>query len=106
MPSKQQILCHQIELIHQAMQQAGLWSAEMPAWIYAYEQGPVPDVWQWMQYIYLPMRLAGTIDHYEYLAPKINAHIKNNPALTPILQLIIELDALTPAIPKSKPSTS
>lgn len=106
MSSRQQILCHQIELIHQAMQQAGLWSSEMPAWIYAYDQGPVPDVWQWMQYIYLPMRLAGTIDHPEYLAPKINAHINNNPALTLILQLIIELDAITPAIQKSKTSTS
>ena len=92
----------QIRLIQKAMRQAGVWSERTPAWVQSYDEGQIPDIWQWMQFIYLPMRLAGTIEYNEYLAPRINAHIKENPRLTPILQLTIELDALTPTFQKSK----
>ena len=95
-------LSAQIDLIQKAMKNAGVWSDSAPSWVQAYDQGPIPDIWQWMQYIYLPMRLAGTYEHLEYLAPKLYDYIKNNPVYTPILQLTIELDALTPTFQKSK----
>lgn len=83
------------------MENAGVWTENTPPWVHAYTEGTIPDIWQWMQFIYLPMRLQGIIKHPEYLAPQLNAHIKHNPDFTPILQLTIELDALTPTFQKS-----
>ncbi len=102
MPSQHRTLDEQIMLIQKAMQQAGVWSEKTPMWVTSYDQAIIPDVWQWMQYVYLPMRLAGTTQEIEYLAPKLHPHITNNIALTPILQLTIELDSLTSTLKKSK----
>jgi len=102
MPSQYHSIDEQIVLIQKAMQKAGVWSEKTPMWVTSYDQGIIPDIWQWMQYIYLPMRLSGTSLDIDYLAPKINPHVANNPALTPILQLTIELDSLTSTFNKSK----
>jgi hypothetical protein len=102
MPNQHNTLDSQVILIQKAMQRAGVWSEKTPEWVKSYDHGTIPDIWQWMQFIYLPMRLSGSGEEIEYLAPKINAYIKNNPALMPILQLTIELDALTPTFQKSK----
>ena len=101
MPDHHQTLEAQITLIRIAMENAGVWAEKTPPWVHAYTDGTIPDIWQWMQFIYLPMRLQGTLKDPDYLAPQLNAHIKQNPAFTPILQLTIELDALTPTFQKS-----
>jgi uncharacterized protein YqcC (DUF446 family) len=89
-------LITQIALIRLAMQQAGVWSEDTPEWVYSFSEGPAPDIWQWLQFIYLPMRLEGSYYNTIYLAPQLQAYIENNPSFTPLLQLSIELDSLTP----------
>lgn len=103
MTQKSQNVKDQIRLIQEAMERAGIWSDMTPLWVKSYNAECIPDIWQWMQYIYLPMRLSGNTDSVGYLAPKIKRYIHEDPALTQILQLSIELDAITPTIKKFKP---
>lgn len=94
--SEQHRLANQINLIKHEMQKANVLSAQTPAWIQNFDDGPIEDIWQWMQFIYLPLRLTHSLHNVGYLAPKIRGHILGNPALLPILQMAIELDAITP----------
>lgn len=91
-----------IERIREAMHQLGVWSDRTPSWVKTYDQKITPDLWQWLQYIYLPMRLKGIDPEPSYLAPQITPYLYQNPAFNSILQLIIELDAMTPTIHTSK----
>ena len=96
MQDQQNAILSQIALIRSAMQEAGVWSDVTPDWAYSFSKGSIPDFWEWLQFVYLPMRLSGSYTSNFYLAPQLQAIIENNPALTPILQLTIELDSLTP----------
>ncbi len=91
-----------IERIQDAMKHIGVWSESTPAWVYAYDGKTIPDLWQWLQFIYLPMRQKGTESLSTYLAPQITSYLNQNESFAPILQLIIELDALTPTFHTSK----
>lgn len=88
----------QINLIIEAMKQAGVWSNETPDWIRNYNQGPIDNIWQWLQYIHLPMRLQGALYKPDYLAPQLSAYMNNAPDHEKILQLVIELDSITSTI--------
>lgn len=92
----------QIDLIKEAMQQAGVWSQETPDWIRNYNEGPIVNIWQWLQFIHLPMRSAGIIDQPNYLAPQLKSYMNGDPLQRRIMQLVIELDSITPTIEKSK----
>jgi uncharacterized protein YqcC (DUF446 family) len=85
----------QIALIEDAMRIAGVWSEEIPDWIRSYREGPIPDIWEWLQFIHLPMRLNGTIKKAEYLAPRLSPFTNGNADHQNILQLVIELDSIT-----------
>jgi uncharacterized protein YqcC (DUF446 family) len=91
-----------IERIQEAMKKSGVWSENAPAWVYAYDGESIPDVWQWLQFIYFPMRLQNAESSLTYLAPQITSYLNQNPAFAPILQLIIELDAITPTFYNTK----
>ncbi len=91
-------IAYQIGLIQAAMQDAGVWTDESPEWVRFYSGEPTPDIWQWLQFIYLPMRLAISYQCFPYLAPQLQSHLENNPKLSPLLQLTIELDSITPTI--------
>ncbi len=91
-----------VERIQDAMKNIGVWSESTPAWVNTYDEKTNPDLWQWLQYIYLPMRLKGNASSSTYLAPQITSYLNQNPAFAPLLQLIIELDALTPTFHTSK----
>ncbi|MFZ1678475.1 MAG: YqcC family protein [Saprospiraceae bacterium] len=95
MPGKHEVLNNQINLIQNAMKKAGVWSTDTPDWIHTYPEVSNMNVWQWLQFIHLPMRLNKTIKKSDYLAPRISEHIKDNPERQRILQLIIELDSIT-----------
>lgn len=86
----------QIEQIEAAMKKAGVWSTEAPEWVTHFQEDCATDIWQWLQFIYLPMRIKGTPPNAPYLAPQLTSFIHLNPTFTPILQLTIELDSLTP----------
>ena len=88
---------NQIRKITEAMKEAGVWKDTVPDWIYQYTEGQGPDFWEWMQFIHLPMRLTRPTDRVSYLAPKLKTYIADSPAFTPLLQLTIELDAMSPA---------
>ena len=92
----------QIELIKEAMKEAGVWSEEVPQWIKYYREGRIDNIWQWLQFIHLPMRSAGIIDQPNYLAPQLVNYMNGDPMQRKIMQLVIELDAITPTIEKSK----
>ena len=92
----------QIDLIKEAMKQAGVWSKEVPDWIRNYNEGPIDNIWQWLQFIHLPMKSNGNLLHATYLAPQISAYTREDAALQHILQLVIELDAISPTIDTSE----
>lgn len=91
----------QIDRIKQAMMQAGVWSTEIPSWLDQYQLDQIPDIWQWLQYIYLPMRLNGQWFKPHYIAPVIGPYLNTTPELQRILQLVIELDSLSPTLEKN-----
>ena len=91
----------QIHLIEEAMKKAGLWSMHAPDWISQYQEGRIVDIWQWLQFIHLPMRRSGRIKLPNYLAPQIRHYMKSEPDHRRILQLVIELDSITSTLDKN-----
>jgi hypothetical protein len=94
-------LAQQIGQISEAMKKAGVWSSEIPAWLDHHKQDEIPDIWQWLQYIYLPMRLNGQWFKPHYIAPVIGPYLNTTPELKRILQLVIELDSLSSTFDKN-----
>lgn len=90
----------QIELIKQSMREVGVWSNEVPAWIGRYAPEEIPDIWQWLQFIYLPMRSNGTISEPHYIAPIVSPYLNKETKYRHILQLVIELDSISPTLEK------
>lgn len=91
----------QIELIEEAMKTAGVWSSDIPEWIGNYEEGHIENVWQWLQFIHLPMRLNGSIKNPHYIAPQVSQYMNGAVDHRRILQLVIELDSITSTLHKS-----
>lgn len=91
----------QINLIQQAMKDAGVWSNEIPEWICHYHGGPIVNIWQWLQFIHLPLRNNGKIKKPQYLAPQISKYVDSDPSHRQILQLVIELDSITSTLHKT-----
>lgn len=91
----------QIELIKEAMQQAGVWSREVPDWIRNYKEGQIVDIWQWLQFIHLPLRSSGIINQPNYLAPQLSNYLDGDPLQQKIIQLVIELDSITSTFHKT-----
>ena len=100
MAQAEDALVHQIHLIEEAMKAAGVWSKEAPVWIHHYSAEHIPDIWQWLQYIYLPMRLNGTVRKPHYIAPILGPYMATEPRLRQILQLVVELDSISSTIEK------
>ena len=98
--SGQEVLKNHISLIESAMKKAGVWSQDVPEWISTYNEGPIENVWQWLQFIQLPMRMNGGITPSHYLAPQISIHLQPDYNHTELLQLIIELDSITSTLHK------
>ena len=73
---------------------------EVPDWISDYHEGPIVNIWQWLQFIHLPMRANMTLQDQKYLAPQLSPYLKSEPAHRKILQLIIELDSMTSTMAK------
>ena len=88
----------QIEYIRDAMKKAGVWSDQAPAWVQQYTHGAIPNIWEWLQFIYLPMRICGTHHTPHYLAPILSPYMDSGPEYKWILQLVIELDSISPTI--------
>ena len=88
----------QIQLIEDAMKKAGVWANRTPGWVYNYKGESAPDIWEWLQFIYLPMRSRGESCPPHLLAPLVAGHLEPEPMLQNILRLVIELDSLSPTI--------
>ncbi len=88
----------QINLIEDAMKKAGVWCTDPPNWIIDYQDGTVVNIWQWLQYVHLPMRLTDVSRNHQYLAPQMMQYVGSDPLRLQILQLVIELDSLSPTI--------
>lgn len=101
MPAEQDIMNLQIDQICEAMKKAGVWSNETPEWFMHYQEGPMVNIWQWLQFIHLPMRMNGTLQKPQYLAPRLSAFMQKDPLHRHILQLVIELDSITSTLQKS-----
>jgi uncharacterized protein YqcC (DUF446 family) len=87
---------NQIMLIEDAMKAAGIWSDKPPDWVSQYKADPIPDIWQWLQFIYLPLRINDVFKPPQYLAPQVTAHAGDQlPEESLLLQRIVELDSLT-----------
>ena len=92
----------QIEIIEEAMKKAEVWSNRIPAWISNYNENNIIDIWQWLQFIYLPMRRNGTISEPHYIAPILSPYIYTETKYRDILQLVIELDSISPTLEKKQ----
>lgn len=87
---------YQITLIEDAMKTAGIWSETIPDWVHQYCSDGIPDIWQWLQFVYLPMRKEAKMRTPHYLAPVITPHTGiKQPMHALILQRIVELDSMT-----------
>ena len=100
MSTHQNLLHEQIDLIQKAMKTAGVWSDKIPSWAKNYQLDQIPNIWQWLQYIYLPMRLNGTITEPHYIAPIVSPYMTTESKFREILQLVIELDSISSTIEK------
>lgn len=86
----------QLKLIEEAMKTIGTWSDTVPDWVSEYRSDVIPDIWQWLQFIYLPLRSAEIVRPSQYLAPQVTAYAGDTlPADSLLLQRIVELDSLT-----------
>ena len=101
-PNTQEMIALQINDIQEAMQQAGKWTSSAPEWVYTYRGGSIPDIWEWLQFIYLPMRMGKDPYPPHLLAPLLAEHLQTKPELEKILSLVIELDNLTPTVESRK----
>ena len=88
----------QIESIREAMKKAGVWADEAPAWVQRYTHGTIPNIWEWLQFIYLPMRMNSVKHQPHYLAPILSPYMDTGAEYKQILQLVIELDSISPTI--------
>jgi uncharacterized protein YqcC (DUF446 family) len=87
----------QMMLIEDAMKAEGFWSDTPPDWVSQYRSDAIPDIWQWLQFVYIPQRIKGVLKPAFYLAPLVTAHAGvtlGEKSL--LLQRIVELDSLTP----------
>lgn len=86
-------------LIEDAMKVAGVWADTTPDWVCQYNSDVVPDIWQWLQFVYIPLRTKGIVSPSTYLAPQVIAHAAMALAEDSLLlQRIVELDSLTPTL--------
>jgi hypothetical protein len=53
-----------------------------------------PDIWHWVQFVYLPARQTGEGRSLGNLAPQIGPFLGDDPAHRDILRLAIETDNL------------
>jgi hypothetical protein len=88
----------QIKLIKAAMKKAGVWSSRTPTWAISYNGESVANFWEWLQFIYIPMRMNGDSCPPHLLAPMLARHVEDDSELKNILTLVIELDNLSPSI--------
>src|SRR3989337_4478082 len=100
MPNRPNSLEMQIRLIEEAMRNAGVLSSETPEWIKNYNNEKIENIWHWLQFVHLPMRMNGTFNSTRYLAPQISAHLNSDQSFQQILQLIIELDSISSTLEK------
>lgn len=101
MISQSNELKDQIERIKKAMMLAGVWSTEIPSWLDHYQLDQIPNIWEWLQYIYLPMRLNGDWFKPHYIAPVLSPYMNTTPELLQILKLVIELDSMSSTLEKT-----
>lgn len=88
----------QIRLVEEALRQTGLWSCDVPVWVRHYSSGVVPDFWQWLQFVYLPLRESGQLSGADFLAPQARLFLDLS-SQEVLLQRIIELDSLAEPAP-------
>lgn len=83
------------------LQRFDLWQLHAPAWVSdykMYELSSLQDFYSWLQFVYLPNRLRITQDYVterEYIVPQAVIFLQDDLQKGKILQLLIELDALT-----------
>jgi|GEM_PF-802052 len=83
--------------------QAGIWKEKEPAWVYQYQhdsEGINRSFYEWLQFVYLPNLVSENKAHsyiprQVYLAPQAIHILGEEAEKTRLLQLLIELDALT-----------
>lgn len=92
----------QVRLIEEAMKESGIWHDSVPGWVQEYKYDAVPDFWQWLQFVHLPMRAEGAALSQGYLATQVRLHLRPGiPDDSLLVQRIIELDSLSPTIKKN-----
>lgn len=96
MPSA--VIEQQIKQIEDAMRRAGVWEDKMPEWVRRYNGREIPDIWQWLQYVYLPMCREEKYVQRDHLAPMLVSTLgaQESPEFDQILQRVVELDNLLP----------
>lgn len=92
-----------VKELEEELMQAGVWKEQEPAWVYHYQEGNdgvTENFYEWLQFVYLPNLLSENKVHsytpkQVYLAPQAVHFLGKEAEKTKLLQLLIELDALT-----------
>ncbi|MBL7729843.1 MAG: YqcC family protein [Chitinophagaceae bacterium] len=81
------------------LKKTGLWKKQMPAWVTDYEEkriANVSDFSEWLQFIYLPnCKGVSAMNKKKFIVPQAVKFFGEDVKKGRLLQLLIELDALT-----------
>ena len=92
-----------IKELEEELVQAGLWQKQEPSWVHEFQERCDADkrnFYEWLQFIYLPNLISGQTNHpyttkQVYIAPQAAHFLGKEAERTKLLQLLVELDALT-----------
>src|SRR5687768_16545297 len=92
-----------VQELTQELKLAGLWKQEEPVWVNQFHENDDfdgSDFYEWLQFVYLPNLLSTkNRNPYNakkaYIAPQAVQFLRHEIERTRLLQLLVELDALT-----------
>ena len=96
-------IAKKINEVKEEMKRANIWKKETPAWVKDFEKRAIAnseDFSEWLQFVYLPNRMqeaenSQRIIEKIYIVPQVKKFFGDDLQKGKLLQLLIELDALS-----------
>lgn len=97
------LIAEKINEVRKEMKRTGIWKNETPAWVKEFDKKNITtgeDFSEWLQFIYLPNRMQEADSRLQeiekiYIVPQAVKFFGNDIKKGKLLQLLIELDALS-----------
>ena len=96
-------MCEKVRELIAELKSMGLWKKEPPPWVLDYQQRDIAtqqEFLEWLQFVYLPNLIPQSGNHNilqvrKYVAPQAIRFFNEDIRKGKLLQLLIELDALS-----------